>query len=84
MDEFDKIYKKKKRKEKVVGVLKWIGLMILFLLPLSGCVISTIYQIQIQQELYGVWSEHIHIWGLYDLWDLTLLGYIPLAILLKC
>ena len=52
--------------------------LIIALAPLSGCVVALIYQIQIQQELYGIWSEHIHIWGLYDLWNLTLLGYIPL------
>ena len=75
--------KRRKKSSKVIDLLEWIGLMILFLLPLSGCVISKIYQIQAQQELYGVWSQHIHIWGLYDLWNLTLLGYIPWIILLE-
>ena len=81
MDEYEKIMKNKKRK--VCSVFEWIGLMILFLLPLSGCVISGIYQIIVQQETYGVFSEMIHIWGLYDLWNLTLLGYIPWVILLE-
>lgn len=69
-----------KKKSKIIEVLTWIGIIIMFLLPLVGPAISAIHQIQIQQELYGVWSQHIHIWGLYDLWDLTLLLYIPLLI----
>lgn len=82
MDEYEKNMKKKK-KSKIIDVLTWIGIIIMFLLPLVGPAISAIHQIQIQQELYGVWSQHIHIWGLYDLWDFTLLGYIPLVILLE-
>ena len=79
MGEYEKIMKKGK-KSKIIDVLTWIGIIIMFLLPLVGPAISAIHQIQIQQELYGVWSQHIHIWGLYDLWDLTLLLYIPLLI----
>lgn len=69
--------------KKIKDFFAVIAGIIVALLPLVGCVISTIYQIQIQQELYGFWSAHRHIWGLYDLWDLTLLGYIPIYIWLN-
>lgn len=72
----------KKRKNKPDAFI-WIGAIIALLLPLTGCVISFISQVQIQQELYGFYSQHIHIWGLYDLWNLTLLGYIPVLIWLN-
>ena len=72
----------KKRKNKPDAFI-WIGVIIALLLPLTGCVISFISQVQIQQELYGFYSQHIHIWGLYDLWNLTLLGYIPVFIWLN-
>lgn len=66
--------------EKFNYILTWVGIIILFLLPLVGPAISLIYQIQVQMEMYGVWLEHIHIWGFYDLWHFTLLGYIPWVI----
>lgn len=68
------------KRKKAKTILAVVVGIIVALLPLVGCVISTIYQIQIQQELYGLWTPYIHIWGLYDLWDLTLLGYIPIYI----
>lgn len=74
----------KKNKNKLTTSFMWVGAILLLLLPLTGCVISFIYQVQIQQEIYGIWSSHVHIWGLYDLWNLTLLGYIPIFIWLYC
>ena len=71
--------RRKKRKE-LPDWLAFIIAVILWTLPLIGGVVALIYQINIQQEMYGFWSEHIHIWGLYDLWNLTLFGYIPLFI----
>lgn len=54
--------------------------IILWILPLSGVVVSLVYQIQAQQALFGFFTAKVHIWGLYDLWNLTLLLYIPLFI----
>lgn len=73
----------KKRRNSAPTVFTWIGVILALLLPLTGCVISFIYQVQIQQEIFGIWSEYKHIWGLYDLWNLTLLGYIPVFIWLN-
>ena len=72
-----------KKKNNNSNILIFIGVLIALLLPLVGCVISFIYQVNIQQELFGFYSQYIHIWGLYDLWNLTLLGYIPVWIWLE-
>lgn len=69
-----------KKKNNRSTILISIGVILALVLPLTGCVISFIYQVQIQQEIYGIWSQYKHVWGLYDLWDLTLLGYIPVFI----
>ena len=71
---------KPKRKNKIATVFMVFVAIIVFLLPLTGLVISTIYQIQVQQEVFGFWSMYRHIFGWYDLWNLTLLGYIPAVI----
>ena len=70
-----------KKKNDRSTILIWVVVILALLLPLTGCVISFIYQVQTQQEIYGVWSKYKHVWGgLYDLWNLTLLGYIPVLI----
>ena len=74
---------KKIKKVLCENTLFWlsiIGIIILWLAPLSGVIISTIYQAKIQQEMFGYYLAFRHIWGLYDLWLLTLLGYIPLVV----
>lgn len=74
---------KETRKNKAKYTIGIILIIVALILPLTGCVISTCYQIQAQQEMFGFYSSYRHIWGLYDLWDLTLLGYIPLWIWLE-
>ena len=61
-------------------VITWAGAILLYLLPLTGCVISFVYQVQIQQATLGFFTTHVHIWNIHDLWDLTILLYIPILL----
>lgn len=70
--------RRRRKLDNFFNVLLTIGIVLLFLLPITGPIISGVQQAIIQQATYGAVTKHIHIWGLYDLWNLTLLGYIPL------
>lgn len=69
-----------KKKRNIKDNLFIALLIIVLLLPLTGLVISTVCQIQVQQAMHGFYTAKIHIYGLYDLWNLTLLLYIPIYI----
>lgn len=67
---------KSKTLAKIRTVLLFIVTMLEFILPLVGVIIADVYQIQVQYTVFGYYDYTKHIWGWYDLWNLTLFGYI--------
>lgn len=71
---------------RVKRVMIIISIIAVVLLSLSGVIVSVVVQIQLQMEKFGVVFKHAHIWNLYDLFPLSLIGLmgiIPLWVKLE-
>ena len=68
-------------KEKLKTILFIVLLVVYNLAALSGAVVAGIYQYQLHIEKFGMFVGNAHIYNVHDWWLLTMLLFIPEALL---